>query len=258
MRSDEGRCQGDWMDSRAVSSRGPRRGCCAIARTRLSHCLLLSPPSTLCANSDLRGSPPDIRICYNGNIASFQILHANPDSKRRFFLRVYIYICRRRQQFTGGGGGETGCEKVITEGKTYRINFDRSSLNFLSPACCKPVNPNGTSFAHHRVSRWSRLVNPQREGKREEKNGELYHRNHSSSCARSVVWSVECVVGIASERERKREQLAGPPRAPASFLASRRVCKLPRGRRTMVIPMEDWPCTLCRPQVRDANLLVAG
>lgn len=101
-------------------------------------------------------------------------------------------------------------------------------------------------------------MNPQREGKREEKNGELYHRNHSSSCARSVVWSVECVVGIASERERKREQLAGPPRAPASFLASRRVCKLPRGRRTMVIPMEDWPCTLCRPQVRDANLLVAG
>lgn len=170
---------------------------------------------------------------------------------------AYIYICRRRQQFTGGGG-ETGCEKVITEGKTYRINFDRSSLNFLSPACCKPVNPNGTSFAHHRVSRWSRLVNPQREGKREEKYGELYHRNHSSSCARSVVWSVECVVGIASERERKREQLAGPPRAPASFLASRRVCKLPRGRRTMVIPMEDWPCTLCRPQVRDANLLVAG
>lgn len=60
------------------------RWAASLRRTRVHRVsfFLLPPfPCTLCANSDLRDSLPDIRIYYNGNIGPSRIVHANPDSK---------------------------------------------------------------------------------------------------------------------------------------------------------------------------------
>lgn len=171
-------------------------------------------------------------------------LHANPDSKRRFFLRVYIYIYLSTTTTT------TICRGKLrkgnkAEGKTYQIN----SIDPALISCPQPVVTCKSKRKLVRPSSCVTMAEVSEPAARTKGKGKKKRRaippKPSSSCRKK--WSVAASNVVDIERERKREQLAGLPRAPASFLASRRVCKLPRGRRTMVIPMEDWPCTLCRP-----------
>lgn len=240
------RCQGDWMDSRAVSSRG-RPSRLRHCTNEGAHCLSFpSPPSTLCANSDLRGSLPDIRICYNGNIGSFQIGYMliqirNADSFSAY-IYIYIYLSTTTTTTICRGRLRKGNK---AEGKTYQIN----SIDPALISCPQPVVTCKSKRKLVRPSSCVTMAEVSEPAARTKGKGKKKRRaippKPSSSCRKK--WSVAASNVVDIERERKREQLAGLPRAPASFLASRRVCKLPRGRRTMVIPMEDWPCTLCRP-----------